>query len=252
MSLKQHAIWTVILVVGGFVGTIMTEGKERFFPFAAGFGIIFGIVLGFRAVIDIALDVANWIRIHPRDANPKARISARFVSQLRYLAAWRDPRDGGRYDAFVLIAHSQGSVIAAEILRYLQAARHPLLAALETRKLYLFTMGCPLRQLYSLRFPHQYAWARHNAASWAGTEPDPVHLGVAEWVNAYRSGDYVGRYLWHPDTGEDQWKPEPFPLTGANPRREFCIGPGDHTHYWEKSAPRIAEELDRIIEQACR
>jgi Na+/proline symporter len=51
MSLKQHAIWTVMLLVVGLVGTIMTEGRGNFFPFI-GIGIIFGIVLGFRAVID--------------------------------------------------------------------------------------------------------------------------------------------------------------------------------------------------------
>lgn len=209
------------------------------------------LALGFRAAIDIALDVANWLRLHPRDSNPKARISARFVSQLNYLADWRDPRDGGRYDAFVLIAHSQGSVIASEILRYLQVANHSVVAKLRDRKLYLFTMGCPLRQLYSLRFPHQYAWARHNATQWAGKDPDPKHLGIAEWVNAYRSGDYVGRYLWHPDASDDQWDDKTRPLAGTNTRREFCIGPGDHTHYWDKTAPKIAEELDRLIGEAC-
>jgi hypothetical protein len=108
-----------------------------------------------------------------------------------------------------------------------------------------------LRQLYSLRFPHQYAWARHNSAAWAGEYPDPAHLGIAQWVNAYRSGDYVGRYLWHPDTGDDQWKFRDYADKGNNSRREFCIGPGDHTHYWDKTAPAIAKELDRLIGDAC-
>jgi hypothetical protein len=211
------------------------------------------LALGFRSVIDIALDVANWLRLYPRNQNPKARISARCVSQLEYLAGWRDPRDAGRYNAFVLIAHSQGTVIISDILRFLQVERYPLIKALDGRKLYLFTMGCPLRQLYSLRFPHQYAWARHNASAWPGVEPNPTHLGVAQWVNAYRSGDYVGRYLWHPDSGGNPWQKEVYEELGMtpSPRRELCIGSGEHTHYWDATARKIGKELDRLIAAAC-
>lgn len=242
---EQSPAWlrhpSILSVLGLILWSMLvaSQGRLRF------------LALGFRSAIDIALDVANWLRLHPRDANPKARISARCVSQLEYLAAWRDPRDGGAYDAFVIIAHSQGSIISTELLRFLQVEKHRLLRQLGDRKIYLFTMGCPLRQLYSLRFPHQYAWARHNSAAWAGEYPDPAHLGIAQWVNAYRSGDYVGRYLWHPDTGDDQWKFRDYADKGNNSRREFCIGPGDHTHYWDKTAPAIAKELDRLIGDAC-
>ena len=219
----------------------MSQGPFRF------------LALGFRSVIDIALDVANWLRLHPRDQNPKARISARCVSQLEYLVDWRDPRDGGRYNAFVLIAHSQGTVISSEILRFLQLEKYPLIKALGDRKLYLFTMGCPLRQLYSLRFPHQYAWAGHNNSVWPGTEPNPTDLGVAQWVNVYRSGDYVGRYLWHPDSGGNPWQKDVYQESGTplSPRRELCIGSGEHTHYWDATAPKIGKELDRLIAAAC-
>jgi hypothetical protein len=239
LSTLNH--WEVLSWLGLALLLMMTA-SQGFFRFLA---------LGFRSTIDIALDVANWLRSNPLDANPKARITARCVSQLDYLADWRDPRDNRKYDALVIIAHSQGTVIVAEILRFLQVEQHPVVAKWSDRKLYLFTMGSPLRQLYSLRFPHQYAWARHNATEWAGTDPDPSHLGIAEWVNAYRSGDYVGRYLWHPDTGKTQWGLDEYPLKGSNTRREFCIGVGDHTHYWDKTAPRIGKELDRLIAHAC-
>ncbi len=33
-------------------------------------------------------------------------------------------------------------------------------------------------------------------------------------------------------------------------RREFCIGAGGHTHYWDETAPDIAYELDRLIRDA--
>ena len=30
-------------------------------------------------------------------------------------------------------------------------------------------------------------------------------------------------------------------------RREFCIGAGAHTHYWDRTAPQIAVQLDELI-----
>ena len=150
------------------------------------------LALGLRAGLDIALDVINWLRLHPRDANPRGRICARCdASLLHAIERWRDPADETQgYDAVVILAHSQGTVITASLLLYLRAnGRSPLLP------IYFFTMGCPLRQLYSLRFPHLYGWARHAGAAWAGGEPLPSEINVDLWVNAYRSGDYVGRYL---------------------------------------------------------
>ena len=107
---------------------------------------------------------------------------------------------------------------------------------------------------------------RFVAVAWTGTSavPDPTQLGADVWVNAYRSGDYVGRYLWRPegcvfsyDTAGDEiaqpWRIDLYqgaiasvtdaPIT----RREFCIGAGAHTHYWDRTAPMIALELDRLI-----
>ena len=88
-----------------------------------------------------------------------------------------------------------------------------------------------------------YAWARHTATVWPGSEPDPRHLAVAGWTNAYRSGDYIGRYLWHSEN-DSAWGLE---LNARGERREFCIGAGAHTHYWDDSAPSIANELDRLV-----
>ena len=171
------------------------------------------LALGFRPAVDILLDVDNWMRELPADSNPRARICGRYVSLLRYIAA-------GHYDALVIIAHSQGTVITADLLRFVP---------LDAMPVYLFTMGCPLRDLYAARFPHLYRWA---------AAPDPAALGVRQWINAYRSGDYIGRSLW-PDL-----------RAGDATRTESCIGAGAHTHYWDKTAPMIAETLDRLIAQA--
>ncbi|MBI3492973.1 MAG: hypothetical protein HY047_14520 [Acidobacteria bacterium] len=234
-------------------------------------------MLGFRSVLDILLDVDNWLREHPLDSNPKARICGRYVSLLRYIANWQTP-GGDQYDALVIIAHSQGTVITADLLRFLRAqagaqgmqAYDPQLARLDTLPISVFTMGCPLRQLYGLRFPRLYRWARHDnrqpMSPWQPRDlpldqrPMPAGLGVGQWINAYRSGDYVGRHLWRTEpcdykwtgdrSGSDVAAPVPLNSTDGAQRLEFCIGAGAHTHYWDRTGIIIARELDRLIAQA--
>lgn len=50
MSLKRHAIWTAVLVLGGFVGFLITSAG--FFIWMYCIGIIYGIALGFHAVVN--------------------------------------------------------------------------------------------------------------------------------------------------------------------------------------------------------
>jgi hypothetical protein len=221
------------------------------------------VALGFRTALNTILDVDCWLREHPRGENPRARICARYVSLLRHIWAWRDTRDDGRYDGVIIVAHSQGTAISAELLRFLHKYPDPELGRLDEGDvpLALFTLGCPLRQLYGWRFPHLYAWARHtDTTRWsrgaprfipANQLPDPTQLGVRKWVNAFRSGDYVGRYLWRSDACDYQWDWSEKGLTvsedQAGVRREFCIGAGGHIHYFDSTAPQIAAELNRLI-----
>lgn len=237
--------------------------------------VVFGrrlkaITLGFRGVVDVLLDVDNYLREHPRDRAPRAQILTRMAALLRHVYA-------GGYDSVVVVAHSQGAVITADLLRFLAVGKvdqsDPGLARPVGMPLRLFTMGSPLRQLYGLRFPHLYAWARHGldcaqphdcAVLEPTTSPAPSALGVTSWVNAYRSGDYVGRYLWRRDRCPTRyatpavdlpssWPAGSFPAEiSADPsssRREFCIGAGAHTHYWDRTAPQIALELDALIQR---
>jgi hypothetical protein len=227
--------------------------------------------LGLRGVIDAVLDVDNYLRLHPLDDNPSARIYARYTSLLRYLCH-QTTQDGEPYDAFVIVAHSQGTVITADLLRFLAIDPDPALAQLEnSNKISLFTMGSPIRQLYSYAFPHLYRWAIQEPTS--PQEPTPLKtsltlppganplpkelLGVRTWVNTFRSGDYVGRYLWRSDSAIDQWlkvklekPPQYISETLDQSRREFCLGGGAHTHYWDKTAPEVAQEIDRLIREA--
>jgi hypothetical protein len=229
------------------------------------------LTLGLRNVVDAALDVDNHLREHPLTSAPRARIVARYSSLLRHVYA-------RGYDRVVIVAHSQGTVITADLLRFVEAVDRThahLVAGLASRArcpVTLFTMGSPLRQLYGLRFPHLYEWARHGVTGpcppgmpiGPATKPNPRALGVALWVNAYRSGDYVGRHLWRPDGCAEAYRatdavvaqpwlaagiPAPETSEDRHPpeRVEFCIGGGAHTHYWDRTAPVIALTLDELI-----
>jgi len=228
-------------------------------------------VLGFRTALDVMLDIDNWLREHPVDSNPKARICGRYVSLLRYICDWHDPlKRDAKYDEVVVVAHSQGTVITADLLRFLDRESGgkmdtydpPLVPLKRDMQLTLFTMGCPLRDLYGLRFPRLYGWTRDSGdallkplPSDLKREPErvPAPLGlyaVKRWINAYRSGDYIGRFLWRTDDCHYRWDPDPEKTSadGAE-RREFCIGAGAHTHYWDHTAVEtIARELNTLLE----
>jgi pimeloyl-ACP methyl ester carboxylesterase len=206
------------------------------------------------------------------------------VSVLRYVAAYRDQQGNG-YTSVVIVAHSLGALISADLLRYLRDEGDRKLEALgfggpggtcATIPLKLFTMGNPLRQLLNRFFPHLYHWMRDvpdgslqplagasavvSAPIPANALPDPNELGVAQWTNAYRSGDYVGRSLWL-----DEWycrnsnglergsAPESLETIPAwvlpwPSRCEMCIGAGAHQHYWDDTAPDIARQLDLLLQ----
>lgn len=193
--------------------------------------------------------------------DPRARVFARYYSLLQHIA-----RAEPAYGKVVVIAHSQGTVITADLFRYLNfRTLWPLGSAVT-----LFTMGSPLRQLYARRFPELYDWVWHSAPPIDeysppdisdDCKPIPSELGVKRWVNAYRSGDYVGRWLWRPDVCSYQfnaprdrapWSAIDAPLKGHShdkleTRRELCVGAGAHTHYWDGTAPEVALELDLLI-----
>jgi hypothetical protein len=266
--------------IGVFTGALLT------WVFLAR-GSLKKLALGFRPVLDILLDVDNWLREHPLNKNPKARICGRYISLLRYICNWKSDDHPGGYDKILIVAHSQGTVITADLLRFLNRKTENgqtygeldgQLKQLTSKQLPVsfFSMGCPLRQLYGRRFPYLYGWASHEFTDpmdvWKekdlqfqfGTSnvvspgPDPDELGVSLWVNAFRSGDYVGRNLWRTDNCKYLWWPNQAgtPVTRTNSsistdgqvRMEFCIGAGAHTHYWDSTAPMIATELDRLID----
>ena len=102
----------------------------------------------------------------------------------------------------------------------------------------LITFGCPLRQLYSERFPSQYAWVK---------QPELVRRFVPhvteQWINVGTAGDPVGRTVFGavPVPWDEDKPPEVLP---GKPRLEdVLLGTGGHSSYWTESKlyARLAE-----------
>ena len=228
-----------------------------------------------RAPLDIALDVDNHFREFPRTAIPRARIFSRYAALLAHVSA----RGYGR---IVVVAHSQGTVISAELLRFL-ASRNarapgpgdtPRLDGVVVPEIRMLTLGCPLRQLYAARFPTLYRWVIQRRGTITG--PRAHDVGVARWVNAFCAGDYVGRWLWsdspvpagnadpvgHPmiddadratrfgrEFAYDGFDPMPPVVAPFHSDRELevCLGFGAHTHYFEPDQADVAWLIDTLV-----
>jgi hypothetical protein len=226
--------------------------------------------LGLRNIIDVILDVDNYFRLHPKNDNPRARIFSRYFSLLRYLCQQTDSQNRPKYDALIVVAHSQGTVITADLLRFIKKEEpqdlNRLFSSSQAEKIpvYFFSMGNPLRQLYSVGFPHLYNWVINYKNDYKdygqdrlGNKPNPEDLGLEQWVNTFRSGDYIGRYLWRSSTTNEKklFKPSSSVektenISEKDKYREFCLGAGAHTQYWNATANRVADEINRLIDKA--
>jgi hypothetical protein len=197
-----------------------------------------------RVAIDAVLDIDNYFADPPNRQPPRARIYSRYVSVLAYL------REAG-YTRIVIVAHSQGTVISADLLRYLHVHRR-LAGVAGNMRLALVTVGSPLRDLYAAYFPLLYQWMGSRAAGFEKAEPAAADLGVTEWVNACRSGDYVGRFVWTTDRDPRYFDVARVSRDGtvearrAGDRTEFCLGAGGHTHYFGADAVALAAEIERL------
>ncbi len=200
-----------------------------------------------RGVLDLMLDVDNYFKDRPSRTTPRGRMYARYLALLREIARGRD---GTPYDLLVIVSHSQGTVITADLLRLLAIRSRYLPGPGRLPPVALLTMGSPLRQLYASRFPHLYRWAGEGAPANGVSGPGPAGLGAARWVNLYQSGDYIGRTIWaSPAPGFDSWDGGG-PLEVQTPAwtlRQRCVGAGAHTHYFDGSVPQVLIELDALL-----
>jgi hypothetical protein len=241
-----------------------------------------GLILKYlTTVLDAILDVDNYLRTSPLKRTPRAKIAERMTSLLRYIARQTDDQGRPYYSKVIIVAHSLGSMVTTDLLRYLERsgkgapdpglARYGFRAPPEKARdlpIYVFSMGSPLRQLLNRFFPHLYWWVSDIPDNSLRDVGDPLgppmpgiesplprtdEMNVTRWSNAYRSGDYIGRSLWvgqwmQRNSSGDPTQPAEIAREVA-PRAcdEMCIGSGAHTHYWDRSAPDIAERLDELI-----
>lgn len=244
---------------------------------------VFGFILKYlTTVLDTILDVDNYLRTSPKDRTPRALIAERCTSLLRYIAAYRDDQNRS-YSKVIIVAHSLGSMVTTDLLRYLERSaddtpdlglarygfrQKPIPANQSKLPIYVFSMGSPLRQLLNRFFPHLYWWVSDtpdNALVDLGAPIDSAkptiisllprtdEMNATLWSNAYRSGDYVGRSLWvgqwlYRNKSGDMTQPPDIAQAGAPQScTEMCIGLGAHTHYWDRTAPDVAAKLDQLI-----
>jgi hypothetical protein len=229
-------------------------------------GALAALAKGGETVLGTVLDVDTYLRSTPKQATPRAKIFERYASVLHYVDEYRDEH-GRPYDSIVIVAHSLGALISGDLLHFMHSDRYLKGNPAIQRPVKLLTMGNPTRQLLNRFFPYLYDWVRAvpdngliplSTPSSSGPAPpldeslpDPKELGVQLWVNAYRSGDYVGRSVWL-----DEWYQRPDdetePSLSSSPdgtRNEMCIGAGAHTHYMDDTAPEIAWMLDQLIDR---
>ena len=226
------------------VGQWLAGGAVTITALGARFTETFGKL---RVALDAALDIDNYFQDPANRLPPRARIYSRYASLLADIS-----KRG--YSRVVIVSHSQGTVITADLLRYLAVTRR-LRHYVGTTPLSLVTVGSPLRDLYAALFPFLYRWMGAQPTSFA-TLPDPADLQLAQWVNAYRAGDYVGRAIWTApgepamlrvarvaDDGDvEAWR--------DGRRTEFCLGAGAHTHYFSNDAIALAVAIDRLVGNA--
>ena len=241
-SASNKALASLVLALTGGAAGLIAIG-----------GMAFKKVRALRAPLDAALDVDNHFREFPRDAISRVQIVERYVALLeRVLAAG--------HTEIAIVSHSQGTVITADLLRYLQQRERLLrpeqvdgdaLVALGARlrgHVRLLTVGSPLRQLYALRFPVMYGWVLGDANG-AFRGPSPAALGAVRWINLWGSGDYVGRWLWA-GAGGAQPAALQFPEEDYGPTlrshdgwHDQCLGADAHTHYFELGQAAVTAAL---------
>src|SRR5438445_149023 len=130
--------------------------------------VLAGLLVNYlSAVLATLLDVDNYLRTSPASATPRAKIVERYSALLHHLHTCREDDGRRSYDRIVIVAHSLGSLITADLFRFLRQRGEPDLTSFtfagpesEAIPVYFFSMGCPLRQLLSRFFPHLYQWIR--------------------------------------------------------------------------------------------
>jgi hypothetical protein len=184
-------------------------------------------------ILALILDVDAYLRDDEApEKGARAAILGRGLALLHAIEHSGGPSSAG-VDGILVVSHSQGTVIAADLL-----ATRALLRGIGKHATILLTMGSPLRALYQALLPFRVA--RFLRAPGCVAEMD-----VKRWHNAYFAGDLVGRSLWR---AEDERGTYTDPYSQSYPQGAFteeCFGAGGHMGYW--SSPRVAETVLELL-----
>ena len=211
----DHAFWSVMLpaslaVLAGVLRS--PSGLKRIWP-----------------VLGIVLDVDTYLREDDVGSqHVRTRILDRGMLLLQALESGK-AKPGTRYSQIVIVGHSQGTLIAADLLRLRANGSEARSVPIS-----LVTMGSPIRALYAALLPYKMAWFLDAADT--GSE---YGLGTVQWQNLYFAGDYVGRSLWREDDAKATYT-EPYKNEQIGVS-EACLGPGAHMQYWK--SPVVGREL---------
>jgi hypothetical protein len=267
MVLSVIGLWATWVDVPGVAAPWLDELIDVGGAYAVAAVLAAGLAIGtsflprggpFRVIwtaMDVIYDIAAYRRIsHHGITAPRDKMFDRYTGLLNYIA---QGRDGLRYDRIVILAHSQGCLVTVGALfgepeweeSALERTRREDAEAgrpWTTPPISLITCGNPISQLYRSLLPGSYDWIA-NRMTPSADRPWPL----AEWVNLYRAGDYVGRAIWRIDDLEDPaaWTPDVHRAEGdwgTTVTAEWCIGRGMHTGYW--SQKEILDQLSRMID----
>jgi hypothetical protein len=232
--LESYTGW----VTGGTAAVITIVGLLLLNAVGSGLHILMDIVSHFiMARLPIPWPRGKQRKPKLNDLVRQMKIEARFRRVLEEVLA------RGNVSHLTVIAHSQGTVIALDVLWHDWAA--DLLQKKQVRNLLFITMGSPFTHLYQRYFPDRYpvlfrpdgTFNEDEIRGW-GKLYQNLTRGEADaercaWINLFRVDDPIGTHI--DGNGRDQ--PGTFPKNRPLPR-------GGHTHYWsDKIALREMKDL---------
>jgi hypothetical protein len=196
----RAVVATLILAVVAIVGGFLRKGLNN------ALHILMDVVSHFYREHLPVPSLRETPKPEPDVFTIQQRLEARFRAVLEQLLDSHDVKH------LTIVAHSQGTMIAIDVLWLEWAANR-----LRGIDVDLVTMGSPLTHLYQHYFPDRYP----PLFEASNLNPDwGTHLTgtVKRWVNIYRVDDFVGTHVDGHGT---------FPIN-------VCIQAGGHTGYWSE------------------
>ena len=217
-------------------------------------GILFFVLPRIRSGFDIVLDVVNHFYFRPTnledvlDDDDEFNIAETTIENgslyfsrrdlihrrmIRILSHYRDCL--GSKPELVVVSHSQGTMVAVEVLNDADLAW----LSNSFRSVTLVTMGSPLKHLYQHYFNHYYPAL--DQPFWSS-----LRQRLNLWINVFRVDDFVGTELDFPSGHEHDQSDFGNPIRYRN----CCVGPRGHASYW--SDREVLDSLKQDLFPTCQ